>query len=461
MHNSHIFDKTVLREYDIRGVIDQTLNQNDAYVLGQLLGLIVLDKHGTKVCVGFDGRESSPFLCEKLSDGFTSVGIDVINIGCIPTPLLYFSSFFFNADAGVVVTGSHNPSKYNGFKISLNNKPFFGEDIKNLGVISKNYSYIKKSGNKIYKNISNKYIQRILKDFNGNKKLRVVWDPANGSGGKIISDLVKFLPGEHYVINSDIDGTFPNHHPDPTKNENLKQIIIEIQEKKADFGFAFDGDGDRLVVVDSNGNALLGDQLLLILAESVLQDHPGGTIIADVKSSQILFDKIQILGGIPIMYKTGHSNIKKKIHETGAVLAGEMSGHVFFADKYYGFDDAIYAATRFLSIFSSKTQNLNEIISKLPKIFNTPEIRFFCNDSEKFEVISNIRSRLISSEYKVNDIDGLRVTTPSGWWLLRASNTEPALVARCEADTLEHLNQMVSILSYELSLNNIKLPISF
>ena len=213
--------------------------------------------------------------------------------------------------------------------------------------------------------------------------------------------------------------------------------------------------------MDSNGNALLGDQLLLILAESVLEDHPGGTIIADVKSSQILFDKIQILGGIPIMYKTGHSNIKKKIHETGAVLAGEMSGHVFFADKYYGFDDAIYAATRFLSIFSSKTQNLTEIISRLPKVFNTPEIRFFCNDSEKFEVISNIRSRLISSEYKVNDIDGLRVTTPSGWWLLRASNTEPALVARCEADTLEHLNQMVSILSYELSLNNIKLPISF
>ncbi len=461
MQHSHTFNESILREYDIRGVVNETLNQNDAYVLGQLLGLKILEKGGKNACVGFDGRNSSPLLCNRLTDGFISVGIDVINIGCVPTPLLYFSSFILKADAGVIVTGSHNPSRYNGFKILLNNRPFFGKDIQNLGVDSKQYSYASKSGKIIFKSINDRYIQRILKDLeNSSRELKIIWDPANGSGGKIISDLVKLLPGEHYVINGNIDGSFPNHHPDPTNNDNLKQIINEIKDKKADFGFAFDGDADRLVVIDSNGNALLGDQLLLILSESVLNDHPGGTVVADVKSSQILFDKIESLGGISVMYKTGHSNIKKKMHETGAVLGGEMSGHIFFADKYYGYDDAIYAAIRILSIFSSNSINLGEALSKFPKVFNTPEIRFYCDDKNKFRVISDIGARLLNSGYQIITIDGLRVTTPTGWWLLRASNTEPALVARCEAETLEGLNELIAFLSYELSLNNIKLPVS-
>jgi len=460
MHHSHTFDETILREYDIRGVVNETLNQNDAYVLGQLLGLLILDAGGKNVCVGFDGRDSSPILCERLTDGFVSVGIDVINIGCVPTPLLYFASFFFKADAGVVITGSHNPPKYNGFKILLKNRPFFGKEIKKLGVTSQKYSYASKAGKKIFKSINDKYIQRILKDFSGSEELRVIWDPANGSGGEVISDLVKLLPGDHYVINGDIDGSFPNHHPDPTNKDNLKQIIKEIKDKEADFGFAFDGDGDRLVVVDSNGNVLLGDQLLFILSESVLKEHPGGTVVADVKSSQILFDKIQSLGGTPIMYKTGHSNIKKKMLETRAVLGGEMSGHIFFADKYYGYDDAIYTAIRFLSIFSSKSIKFDETFSKIPKVINTPEMRFYCDDKKKFHVVSDIGARLVNSGYQIITIDGLRVTTPKGWWLLRASNTEPALVARCEAETLEDLNELISFLSYELSLKNIKLPVS-
>ena len=458
MNSGHIFNPTILREYDIRGIFEETLNIDDAYALGQILGSIILEQGGKNVSLGYDGRKSSPLLLKYLTEGFISVGIDVVTIGCGPTPMLYFSTYFLNTDGGVVITGSHNPPDYNGFKITMGGKPFFGEDIKKLSkkIIEYNPKVIK--GKKLKRKIDKDYIARIMQNFVGNQKLIVVWDPGNGSAGEIVQQIVKYLPGTHYVINSEIDGDFPNHHPDPTKIENLIQIKNVIKKNNADFGFAFDGDGDRLVVINCNGEVIPGDQLLLIFGESLLISNPGASIIADVKSSQVLFDQISSLGGKPIMYKTGHSNIKEKMHQTGALLAGEMSGHIFFADKYYGYDDAIYAAIRFLSIFSSQTESLTERIQRFPEIYNTPEIRFYCDDNKKFEVIKEIQNRVLKTAFEVIDIDGLRVQTENGWWLLRASNTEPALVARCEANSKDNLDEVLSFLSNELSLSNYLLP---
>jgi phosphomannomutase len=458
MNSDHIFNPTILREYDIRGIFEDTLNIEDAYALGQILGSKIIEQGGKKISLGYDGRKSSPLLSEYLIEGFVSVGIDVVSIGCGPTPMLYFSTYFLNTDGGVVITGSHNPSNYNGFKITIGGKPFFGEDIQKLSKKALEYNPKVVKGSRSKRKIDKDYINRIMQNFVGNQKLIVVWDPGNGSAGEIVQQIVKCLPGTHYVINSEIDGDFPNHHPDPTKIENLIQIKNIIKKKNADFGFAFDGDGDRLVVINCNGEVIPGDQLLLIFSESVLISNPGASIIADVKSSQVLFDQISFLGGKPIMYKTGHSNIKEKMYQTGALLAGEMSGHIFFADKYYGYDDAIYAAIRFLSIFSSQPESLSERIRRFPEIYNTPEIRFYCDDNKKFEVINEIRNRVLKTAFEVIDIDGLRVQMENGWWLLRASNTEPALVARCEANSKDNLDEVLSFLSNELSLSNYLLP---
>jgi phosphomannomutase len=299
----------------------------------------------------------------------------------------------------------------------------------------------------------------VLQDYDGGeRRLKVVWDPGNGSGCEVTKVLAGKLPGEHTVINGDVDGTFPNHHPDPTVAKNLEQLIAEVARTNADLGIAFDGDADRIGVVDNEGHILFGDQLLIILARDVLKAKPGGTIIADVKASQVLFDEVAKAGGTPLMWKTGHSLIKTKMAETGSPLAGEMSGHIFFADKWYGFDDAPYSAIRLLGIVARMQERLSEVRAALPQVINTPELRFDCAEDRKFQVVQEVKGRLAASGAQVQDVDGVRVLTEDGWWLLRASNTQAVLVARCEASSEAGLDRLKALLAEQLTASGLPAP---
>jgi len=307
--------------------------------------------------------------------------------------------------------------------------------------------------------VSEAYIARMVQDYaGGDKTLNVVWDPGNGSGGAITERMVKHLPGKHVVINGEIDGNFPNHHPDPTVLKNLEQIIARVKAEGADLGIAFDGDADRIGVVDGEGHMLFGDQLLVVLARDVLKTHPGATIIADVKASQVLFDEVAKAGGVPLMWKTGHSLIKQKMAETGCPLAGEMSGHTFFADKWYGFDDALYSGVRLLDILARSEETLAQMRSALPQVLNTPELRFNCDETRKFEVIEDVRARLATEGAQVQAVDGVRVLSEDGWWLLRASNTQAVLVARCEAKTEAGLERLKAQLVRQLEASGLEAP---
>ena len=456
---THQFHASVLREYDIRGIVGETLSTADARAVGRLFGTVVLRNGGSRVCVGRDGRLSSPDLELALVDGLTSAGVDVERIGRGPTPMLYYAVFASEADGGIMVTGSHNPPTHNGFKIMLGKKPFFGADIKKLAVLASKGDVESGSGATQDNSIFSSYVKRLLQDYQGSRELNAVWDPGNGAGAEAVTELVKDLPGQHTVINGVIDGTFPAHHPDPTVPENLQQLIKCVKELNADVGFAFDGDADRIGVVDGEGRILWGDQIMQVLAEDVLKERPGATIIADVKASQALFDEIGRMGGKPLMWMTGHSLIKNKMAELKAPLAGEMSGHIFYADKYYGFDDAIYVAVRFLSLMAS-TQgfDLVERYNRFPQMLNTPELRFPCADDRKFAVIDEVKKRLLGENADVNDIDGVRVSGNGGWWLLRASNTQAVLVARAEADTPENLDLLKAELASQLKASNVEFP---
>jgi phosphomannomutase len=393
-----------------------------------------------------------------LVDGLQSTGVNVERIGRGPSPMLYFATVEGKADAGIMVTGSHNPPTHNGFKMMLGKKPFYGEAIADLGRRAAEAVFQKGHGTVSDKPAFDRYVARVLQDFKGDKQLSVVWDPGNGAAGEVVSAAVQSLPGKHVVINAEIDGAFPNHHPDPTVPKNLEQLISKVKDEQADVGFAFDGDGDRIGIVDGRGNILWGDQILIILGEAVLTEKPGAPIIADVKASQVLFDEIARMGGQPVMAKTGHSLIKAKMNELDAPLAGEMSGHIFFADHYYGFDDALYAAIRFLSILASQDETLAERFDRIPKALNTPELRFDCSDERKFTVVEEVRARLKQSGANVNDVDGVRVLVDGGWWLLRASNTQAVLVARCEAKTADNLEKIKKSLAAQLSESGLKLP---
>jgi phosphomannomutase len=459
MTSRHTFHSSVLREYDIRGIVGETLSPADAGAVGRVFGSIVKRGGGSRVCVGYDGRLSSPAMEAALVEGLTSAGVDVERVGRGPTPMLYYATFDRQADGGIMVTGSHNPPTHNGFKMMLGKKPFFGADIKKLGEMSAAGDVETGMGTSREFPVLDQYINRVLADFAGQRAITAVWDPGNGAGAEAVTQLVKRLPGRHVVLNGTIDGTFPAHHPDPTVPKNLEQLIAAVKAEKAAVGFAFDGDADRIGVVDSNGRILWGDQIMQILAEDVLKHSPGAPIIADVKASQALFDEVARMGGKPIMWKTGHSLIKNKMAETKAPLAGEMSGHIFFADKYYGFDDAIYAAVRFLSIMArDETYDLSRRYDRMPKMINTPELRFPCADERKFAVIDEVKARLAKSGAKVSDIDGVRVMGEGGWWLLRASNTQAVLVARAEADTDAHLEGLKALLAAQLKLSGLDLP---
>ena len=456
---THQFHATSLREYDIRGIIGETLSGEDAYAIGRCFGTVVARARGKTVAVGFDGRLSSPMLEERLVAGLMASGMAVSRVGLCPTPMLYYAAYALEADGAVMVTGSHNPPNYNGFKSMLGKKPFFGRDILALGAMAQAGDVVPEAtGSHASVDIAAEYVARMVKDYDGTRGLKVVWDPGNGSGGAITEMLVKQLPGEHHVINAEIDGTFPNHHPDPTVLKNLEQIIAKVAATGADLGIAFDGDADRIGVVDGEGHMLFGDQLLVVLARDVLKSHPGATIIADVKASQVLFDEVARAGGVPLMWKTGHSLIKQKMAETGSPLAGEMSGHTFFADKWYGFDDAPYSAVRLLGILGRASESLADMRKALPQVLNTPELRFNCDEARKFEVVREVQARLAAAGAKVQAVDGVRVLTEDGWWLLRASNTQAVLVARAEGSTEAGLERLKASLAEQIVASGLAVP---
>ena len=444
---THSFDDTVLREYDIRGIFGDTLHEADAYAVGRCFGSVIIEEGDRTLCVGYDGRDSSPSLASEVVRGARDAGVDVVEIGLNATPTLYYAATVLEAGGGIMVTGSHNPPEYNGFKLMLGGKPFWGDDIVALGQRAAAGKVTDGAGAVSTKAIRESYVARLMGDYRAASGLKVAWDAGNGALGPAMAQLASCLPGTHILLNENIDGSFPAHHPDPTIPENLVQLQETVIAESCDLGIAFDGDGDRIGIVDGLGRILWGDQILAILARDMLEELPGATVIADVKASQALFDEVLRFGGKPIMSATGHSVIKSKMAELKAPLAGEMSGHIFFADRYYGYDDALYAALRMVDIVARSDRSLAEMRDGLPQMINTPEIRFDVPEERKFAIAEEVRERLSQAGARVSTVDGVRVDTPEGWWLLRASNTEHALVVRCEsgdADGLKRLKAAVS-----------------
>jgi phosphomannomutase len=420
---------------------------------------------GQKIAIGYDGRLSSPMLEEALVRGVNDSGIDAVRIGLGPTPMLYYAEAVLeDVDGGIEITGSHNPANYNGFKMVFQGRPFFGADIVQLGTMAAAGDWADgradgTKGTSEQRNIMDQYLARLVESYQGTapaKPYRIGWDAGNGAAGPVIDRLVKMIPGEHHLLFVDVDGQFPNHHPDPTDEANLADLRALVAEKNLDFGLAFDGDGDRIGAIDGQGRVIWGDQLLQIFAQDVLRSVPGATIIADVKASQALFDRIAELGGKPLMWKTGHSLVKSKMKETGSPLAGEMSGHIFFKHDYYGFDDAIYAAIRLIRAATDLGQSVTELRGAMKEMINTPELRFQVDESRKFAVIDEVLARLKADGADVNNTDGARVNTPDGWWLLRASNTQDVLVARAEASSAAGLERLMAQIDAQLAASGLE-----
>jgi phosphomannomutase len=451
---AHTFNPTILREYDIRGIVGDTLTEADAYALGRTYGAKAHGEGARTIAVGRDGRTHSGMLEAELIRGLTESGLNVMQIGMGPSPMLYFATHYLDVDGGIQVTGSHNPADYNGFKLLLKGRSVFGAEIQEIGQRAAAGHWHEGSGTVEEVDIHEAYADRLLQDFSG-KPFRIGWDAGNGAAGPILDMIVERLPGHHHVIFSQVDGTFPNHHPDPTVEKNLADLKALVEREQLDFGIAFDGDGDRIGAVDGMGRVIWGDQLLMILAEAVLREEPGSTIIADVKASQTLFDRVAELGGQPLMWKTGHSLIKSKMKETGAPLAGEMSGHIFFKHRWYGFDDALYAAVRLIEAVSASGQSLTEIMDAMPKSVATPEMRFQVDEPRKFAIVEEVRDRLSADGAKVDATDGVRVSTGDGWWLLRASNTQDVLVARAEAKDDVGVERLVAQIDEQLAKSGV------
>ncbi|HEV2815637.1 MAG TPA: phosphomannomutase/phosphoglucomutase [Allosphingosinicella sp.] len=452
---SHVFNPTSLREYDIRGIVGRTLGPDDAYAIGRGFATLVRRGGGRRVAVGRDGRESSPVLEAELVRGLNESGVDVVRVGLGPTPMLYYAAAELGVDGGIMITGSHNPADYNGFKMVLRSNAFFGAEIQNLGRMAAAGDWEQGGGTVSDEEVMGAYVERLLQGFDGGA-FRIGWDAGNGAAGPVVERLAALLPGEHHLLYTDVDSRFPNHHPDPTEEANLADLKALVAKEGLDFGLAFDGDGDRIGAVDGDGRVVWGDQLLAILAEPVLAALPGATIIADVKASQALFDRIAQLGGKPLMWKTGHSLIKSKMKETGAPLAGEMSGHIFFAHDYYGFDDALYAAVRLIRAVTALGGSLTALKSAMPPVINTPEMRFQVDESRKFAVVEEVLGRLAASGATVDRTDGARVGTADGWWLLRASNTQDVLVARAEARDQAGLDRLLAQIDEQLALSGVE-----
>ncbi len=459
----HIFHPSILREYDIRGIINETLFETDAFMIGYFFGLICKEKNlnkKTTIALSMDGRLSSPKLKKQTKLGICKSGCDVIDLGLNPTPVLYFGSHNLNADGAIQITGSHNPKNYNGFKMMIKNEPFFGQDIQNLGIRAKSGSKISRDGSIENLDLDEKYIEQILMPLSDSKNLKnkkIIWDCGNGATGDIVNKIVKLIPCENTVLYSDIDGNFPNHHPDPSNENNLVKLKQEVKRQNADFGFAFDGDGDRVGVINNQLELISGDILTTFLAQSISdKKYP---IILDVKSSQKCKQFLEHLGYEVIIWKTGHSHIKNKMKKIKSQFAGEMSGHIFFGDTYYGYDDAIYSSIRFLALIE-QNYKLGEFLNYFKNNFSTPEIKIKCSDDKKFSVIENLKLK-IQDKYKTkycNFIDGIRVDLDIGWYLIRASNTENSLIIRIDGNTKENfvnLSKEVNALlkSEQLSIN--------
>lgn len=434
----------IFREYDIRGVIGDDLTHESAELIGKGFASYLLKKSLNTIVIGRDCRLSSDELFINLVKGLTSSGCDVIDIGTVPSPLLYYSLFNLKVHGGVMITGSHNPPEFNGFKLCVGKDTIYGEEIQKVLKIIQNYDFVSGKGQLTkYNNIITEYQNYILEMIKlYNRKPKVVIDAGNGTASIVAPNLLRELGAEVIPLFCEMDGNFPNHHPDPTIPNNLTSLINKVIETKADVGIGYDGDADRIGIIDELGNIIWGDKLLLIYARDLLSRKPNSKIIYEVKCSMLLEQDIRKHNGEPIMWKAGHSLIKGKMKETGASLAGEMSGHIFFADEYFGYDDAIYASCRILQIISQSNKKISEYLSDLATTYSTPEIRINCPDEIKFQVINKLQDYFIKNNYKTITVDGVRVEFDDGWGLVRASNTQPALVLRFEAFTQERLNEI-------------------
>ncbi len=459
----HNFHPSILREYDIRGIINETLFEKDAFMIGYFFGLICKENNfndETNIVISMDGRLSSPDLKKQTKLGLSRSGCNIIDLGLNPTPILYFGSYNLNADGAIQITGSHNPKNYNGFKMMIKNEPFFGKDIQNLGIKAKSGSNINMNSTIESLDLDEKYIEQILMPLSSSKNLKdkkIIWDCGNGATGDIINKIVKLLPCKNTVLYSEIDGNFPNHHPDPSNENNLVKLKQEVKRQNADFGFAFDGDGDRVGIVNNQLELIAGDILTTFLAQSISnKKYP---IILDVKSSQKCKQFLEKLDYEVLIWKTGHSHIKNKMKKIKSQFAGEMSGHIFFGDTYYGYDDAIYSSIRFLALIE-QNYKLDKFLNYFKNNFSTPEIKIKCSDDKKFSVIENLKLK-IEDKYEAkycNFIDGIRVDLDIGWYLIRASNTENSLIIRIDGNTKENfvnLSKEVNALlkSEQLSIN--------
>lgn len=436
-------NRNIFREYDIRGIYEKDLKGDVSYFIGKGIGSYLIRKNLKTVSVGGDNRLTTPEIKEKLIKGLIDSGCQVIDIGIVPTPILYFSVHFYQYDSGVMVTASHNPPEFNGFKIILKNGSLYGKEIQKIAELIEKEDFEKGNG-KIEKkeDIVEKYINFMVNKFKFNKKFKVGIDTGNGTVGPIIEQLFKKVGINFIGLYLESDGNFPNHLPDPVVPENLKELIEIVKNNKLECGLGFDGDGDRLGVVDDKGNILWGDQLMILFSREILEKYRGAKIIFDVKCSKALEEEILKMGGIPIMWKTGHSLIENKLHEEKSPIAGELSGHIYFADEYFGYDDAIYTSLRLLRIIEKENKNLSELFKDVKRYFSTPEIRIEVSDEKKFDIVEKVKNFYSTKKYKINDIDGVKVYYPSGWALLRASNTQPALVVRIEGETEEELKNI-------------------
>jgi phosphomannomutase len=451
---THQFDPTSLREYDIRGIVGKALGPADAVAIGRGFATRIREAGGRRVVVGYDGRLSSPELEAALVSGLTAGGVDVVRIGLSTSPMLYYAEATLEVDGGIQVTGSHNPPEYNGFKIVQARAPFFGDAIQGLATLAATDAWSEGAGIVTTADVLDAYVARLVAGYAGGA-YRVGWDTGNGASGPAIEKLVKLLPGEHHVLFVDVDGNFPNHHPDPTVESNLADLKRLVVEKNLHFGLAFDGDGDRIGAVDGLGRVIWGDQILSILVEPALREHPGAPIVADVKSSQALFDRIAALGGEPVMAPTGHSLMKTAMTRTGAPIGGELSGHLFFAGEYYGFDDAHYAAVRLIRAVHLSGQSLTELCDAMPALVATPDLRFPVDDARKFAVVDEVIARLQADGVEMTLTDGARVTTADGWWLLRASNTQAMLTVRAEAKDQAAFDALLAEVDAQLAASGV------
>ncbi|NLU10664.1 MAG: phosphomannomutase/phosphoglucomutase [Tepidanaerobacter acetatoxydans] len=431
----------IFRQYDIRGVVGEDLDEDFARRLGQAFGTYSLKNNETSVIVGCDNRISSPSLKKAVTEGLLSTGCNVVDIGTVVTPIFYYARIHFNINPGIMVTASHNPAQFNGFKVAFGPGTIYGDEIQNLRIMMEKGDFLSGQGSITYKDPVKDYIDMICEKIHLSKKLRVGIDCGNGTASLFAEKLFRRLGVDVYPLYCESDPKFPNHFPDPVKPENLTDLKELVLREKLDLGIGFDGDGDRIGVVDDKGNIIYGDMLMILYWREIMPKYPGAVAIIEVKCSQALVDEVKKLGGKPIFYKTGHSLIKAKMREIGAIFTGEMSGHMFFADEYYGFDDAFYAAARLLRILSNTDKKLSELLADVPKYYSTPEIRVPCPDEEKLGKVEAVKN-FFKDKYPIIDVDGARVIFPDGWGLVRSSNTGPELIVRCEAKSKDGLEKI-------------------